>query len=329
MQFTQIDIECTEFTEPDAAVSLIEIITYYESAEEVFIGFNSSNLTFRIWQALSRLVRSSPVLKVIDIRGSLQPEKAITTWCRAIRGSLNIRTLHLEQTRLAGRPFSLLCVALHWNRTVQELFLADNDLSAADMKSLSFALKNNRILGLLDLRNNNLQDAGVKELCFGLSQQYLQHTQKDESEKNAEKDLLNDADNIDKVSLSQTSSHCESEIQETGVHTLVLWNNSITSQSMQAVTNLIKSYEWLLTLNLGQNPRICDDGVFTLRTGLQRAKLQRLGMYNCGLECEAAVAIAEVIVEARHLFRIDLRKNLIRFSGIMALSLAYRHNMTL
>jgi len=165
--------------------------------------------------------------------------------------------------------------------------------------------------------------------------QQLQHYQNSEEvklkekkeEEEKEKDLLeNDA--IDKVSIGATSTNTEIE-SETGVHTLVLWNNKISGNSMQAVAQVIKKYDWLLTLNLGQNPKIGDDGVFNLRPGLQRAKLQRLGMYNCGLECEGAVAIAEVIAEAKELVRIDLRKNDIRFSGIMALSLAMRNNKSL
>ena len=145
-----------------------------------------------------------------------------------------------------------------------------------------------------------------------------------------DKKLLEDSDQIDKVSLATSVNSTQDQSSlETGIQTLVLWNNQITGSSMNAISQVIRKYKWLVTLNLGQNPKIGDDGVFALRPGLQRAKLQRLGMFNCGLECEAAVAIAEVIAEARYLIRIDLRKNDIRFSGIMALAHAMKENTKL
>lgn len=207
------------------------------------------------------------------------------------------------------------------------------------MKSFAFALKLNRVVSLLDLRNNKLGDAGVRELCYALNQQHQAYEQDKEEKANKkkeedeeakkEKELLDDSDQIDKVSLATSMCSNHEETNETGVQTLVLWNNSITGASMPALSQVIRKYKWLVTLNLGQNPKIGDDGVFSLRPGLQRAKLQRLGMYNCGLECEAAVAIAEVIAEARYLIRIDLRKNDIRFSGIMALAHAMKENTKL
>ena len=155
------------------------------------------------------------IFLIIFSRGSYVPEPALTTWCRGIRGSINLKILHLENTQLSGRPFSLLCVALHHNRSVNELYLSDNELNTTDMKSLSFALKTNRVIGHLDLRNNNLQDSGVRELVYGLNQQ-LQHYQNSEEvklkekkeEEEKEKDLLeNDA--IDKVSIGATSTNTE------------------------------------------------------------------------------------------------------------------------
>lgn len=336
IKFKSIDLECVEFEDADAAIAIIEMMEFYDSTIDLSIGYHSETLVPRVWACLAKLVRQSACLKSIDIKASYMPDATITIWCRAIRGAINIRTLHLEQTSLSGKPFSLLCVALHHNRTVQELFLADNNLNTNDMKSFAFALKLNRVVCLLDLRNNKLGDSGVRELCYALNQQCSAYEQSKKGSNNEngddenakDKELLEDSDQIDKISLA-TSQCSTQENNETGVQTLVLWNNHITGASMPALSQVIRKYKWLVTLNLGQNPKLGDDGVFSLRPGLQRAKLQRLGMYNCGLECEAAVAIAEVIAEARYLIRIDLRKNDIRFSGIMALAHALRENTKL
>ena len=52
----------------DAAVALMEIIEYYDSVEELDIGFQAMSMNFRTWSALARIVRRSHSLKCVDVQ---------------------------------------------------------------------------------------------------------------------------------------------------------------------------------------------------------------------------------------------------------------------
>ena len=68
VQFIQVDLENTDFSDFDAAVALMEIIEYYDSVEELDIGYQAMSMNFRTWSSLARIVRRSHSLKCIDVQ---------------------------------------------------------------------------------------------------------------------------------------------------------------------------------------------------------------------------------------------------------------------
>lgn len=80
----------------------------------------------------------------------------------------------------------------------------------------------------------------------------------------------------------------------------------------------------LTHLELSDNPHLGCQGMITLRSALQaytRKRLVYLGLANCGLACQGAIALAEILGDSpRALRRIDLTGNYIAEAGLMAIS---------
>ncbi|XP_062502260.1 protein phosphatase 1 regulatory subunit 37-like [Corticium candelabrum] len=112
--------------------------------------------------------------------------------------------------------------------------------------------------------------------------------------------------------------------QQIGLTSLVLWNNRITPQGIHALAAVLPFHATLETVNLGCN-RIESQGCQILKPGMLSSKsLLRLGLVNCKVTCEGAIALAEVIGDNTVVERVDLRDNDIRVAGLMALALAHR-----
>ncbi|XP_067682875.1 protein phosphatase 1 regulatory subunit 37-like isoform X2 [Haliotis asinina] len=248
----------------------------------------NKNIGLRGWQACSKLIRRTPHLVHLDMRNCDLNERSIPIIGRALKLGSTLTVLHLENISLSGRALIILVAALKMNETLLELFLADNKLMPSDGIQLGNLLKYNHKLELLDLRNNHLQDVGTSHLCDGLYEQNL----------------------------------------DTGLKTLVLWNNQITYQAMASVAKALKSAECLETLNLGHN-NVTNEGMHIVKDGLLKSKaLLRLGLQGTKVSCEGAVALAEFVADSPRLVRLDLRENDIKTAGLMALSLAMRVNDT-
>ncbi|XP_052766356.1 protein phosphatase 1 regulatory subunit 37-like [Mya arenaria] len=242
----------------------------------------------RGWQSCSKLVRKTPCLTFVDARSCDLNERVIPIFGRALRMGCFLQRLHLQSANLAGRALVILVAALKMNEVLKELFIGDNKFTATDGVQIGNLLKYNHKLELLDLRNNHLQDVGVGHVCDGLAEQCL----------------------------------------DSGLLTLVLWNNQVTFQAMNAINKALTTAEHLETLNLGHNP-ITNEGIHILKDGLLKTKLLKLGLSGTKVSCEGAVALAEVIADNNKLVRVDLQENDIKTAGLMALSLALKVNETI
>lgn len=248
----------------------------------------NKNISGRGWQGCARMIRKTPCLTFLDARNCDLNERVIPILGRSLRMGCFLTTIHLENTLISGRAMVILVAALKMNEILTELFLADNKLMPTDGIQLGNLLKYNHKLQLLDVRNNNLQDIGVSHICDGVYEQTL----------------------------------------DSGLLTLVLWNNQLTYQSMSAVSKALGSTHNLETLNLGHN-NITNEGIHLLKEGLLVSKsLLRLGLQGTKISCEGAVALAEAVADSPRLLRLDLRENDIKTAGLMALSLSLKVNQT-
>lgn len=284
VQFKLLDVEACHLDD-ECAQALFDMIEYYESACQLNISFNK-NISVRGWQACARLVRRTPSLKYLDMRGCELNDRTIPLFGRALKLGCHLTILHMENMALAGRTLVILVAALKMNETLQELFLAENKLMPSDGVQLGNLVRYNHYLGLLDLRNNHLQDVGVSHICEGL--------------------------------LEQSGGR--------GLRTLVLWNNQMNYQAMPNLGKALALSETIETLNIGHNAITNEGAHLLKDGLLKTNSLLRLGLQGTRISDEGAVALAEYIADSTILLRVDLRDNDIKTGGLMALSHAMRVN---
>ncbi|XP_014664866.1 PREDICTED: protein phosphatase 1 regulatory subunit 37-like [Priapulus caudatus] len=249
----------------------------------------NKNIGPRGWQACARMIKRTPCLEYLDCRNTTLNDQSLPLLGRALRVNNGLVTLHMEACALSGRPLMILVAALKQNQTLRELFLSDNKLTPSDGMQVGSLLRVNSSLQLLDLRNNNLQDVGLSYLGDGLSEQ----------------------------------------TKESGLQTLVLWNNGVTHAGTPQLANVLAKSKHLETVNLGHN-NLTNEGIHTLKNALIfNRSLLRLGLQSSKVTCEGAVALAEYIADNPCIQRLDLRDNDIRIAGLLALSLSAKVNLTI
>ncbi|XP_053365174.1 protein phosphatase 1 regulatory subunit 37 [Clarias gariepinus] len=166
VRFNLIDLQGAGLEE-NGASSLMDMISYYESATHLNV---SSNTTMGVsgWQALSRLLTQSGCLWRLDACNIPIEDYPAQALSRALLRS-RLTVLHLENAGLSGKPLFTLVCALKKNIALQELYLCDNKLNSFhDSMQLGELLEYNRTLQTLDLSNNAISDSGLEELSDGL-----------------------------------------------------------------------------------------------------------------------------------------------------------------
>ncbi|KAK0410981.1 hypothetical protein QR680_005416 [Steinernema hermaphroditum] len=291
VQFDVVDFQYT-FLDDDMAVSLGEMIEFYESAVKLNVSFNSE-IKLRGWQAIFRAVKNNSCLEELNMRYTNVNDKVLSLMARTFRTQPSLVSLHLENVELTGKKLLLLTCGLKSNTVLRELYLGDCGLMSTDGTHLYQLITANSSLQMVDLRHNRLGDEGFRHIC----------------------DALKHPDTISRSSLSA----------------LVMWNNGITSASMDCLAQALMNNTKLETLNIGKNG-LSVDGVNALKPALQsgRCMLQRLGLQHTKLNCQSAIVLAECIADNDVLVRIDLRENEgIASAGLLALHLAMKMNTSI
>ncbi|XP_046711690.1 protein phosphatase 1 regulatory subunit 37 [Silurus meridionalis] len=306
VRFNLINLQGAELEE-NGASSLMDMISYYESATHLDVSSNT-DMGVSGWQALSRLLIQSGCLWRLDACNIPIEDYPAQALSRALLSS-RLTVLHLENTGLSGKPLFTLVIALfvlaaphakiisHFflgvcslkkNIALQELYLCDNELNSFhDAMQLGELLKYKRTLRTLDLTNNAISDSGLEELCDGL------------------------------------------RVQKSGLRTLVLHNNRITHRAMTHLGSVLPLLRTLETLDLSDND-LQDRGMHVLKEALiSNRSITRLGLASVGITCEGAVVLAEFLAESRFLQMLDVSQNLILTGGLMAFALALKLNRTL
>uniref|UniRef100_A0A0N5AA97 Leucine-rich repeat-containing protein 34 n=1 Tax=Syphacia muris TaxID=451379 RepID=A0A0N5AA97_9BILA len=290
VQFDTLDFEYT-FIDDDAAVSLAEMLEFYDSTVKLNLSFNKQ-ISIRGWQAIFLAIKNCPSLQFLNLRYTSLSDRVVPVLTRTLRTQPSLTVLHIENVSLSGKGLLLLVSALKTNTILRELYLGENNLQPTDGSQLHQLIVGNSSIQILDLRNNQLQDAGAAHIF----------------------DALKNSDAIENSALSA----------------LVLWNNRLTSASMGALACGLMKNDRLETLNIGSND-LSVDGITALKPALlANTSLQRLGLQATGLDCECAIVLAECIADNKVLVRIDLRDNAnIGSAGLLALHLAMKMNTSI
>lgn len=290
VQFDILDFEYT-FIDDDAAVSLAEMLEFYDSTVKLNLSFNKQ-INIRGWQAIFRAIKNCPSLQILNLRYTSLSERAVPVLTRTLRTQPSLTVLHIENVSLSGKSLLLLVCALKSNAILRELYLGENNLQPSDGIHLHQLIVGNSSIQILDLRNNQLQDSGASHIF----------------------DALRHNDALENSALSA----------------LVLWNNRLTSKSMEPLARALMENDRLETLNIGSN-NLSVDGITALKPALlANTSLQRLGLQATGLDCQCAIVLAECIADNKVLVRVDLRDNAqIGSAGLLALHLAMKMNTSI
>ncbi|KAJ1368689.1 hypothetical protein KIN20_029941 [Parelaphostrongylus tenuis] len=232
---------------------------------------------------------------MLNLRYTSVSDKSMTSLCRTLRGTPQpaLVCLHLENVNLYGRNLYSLVCALKFNTILRELYLGENNLQSADGAHLYQLITNNFALQMLDLRNNQLADSGITKIC-----EALRHPE---------------------------------VIKNSSLTALVLWNNKITVNAMNAIAGALCDNVHLETINIGNN-FIGEGGVQRLRPalGCNGSNLRRLGLQNTHMTCQSAIILAECLADNTTMVRVDLRDNPgIGSAGLLALHSAMKINTSI
>lgn len=291
VQFTTIDFEYT-FLDDESAISLGEMIEFYDSCVRLNLSFNKQ-IDVRGWAQMFKSIRNAISLQMLNLRYTNLNERSIPSLCKLARAqpSASLTCLHLENTQMSGKNLLVLICALKYNTGIRELYLGDNGLQPTDGSHICQLITSNTCLQLLDLRNNNIGDSGLRHISEGLKNR----------------------DTIEKSALSA----------------MVLWNNNISGASMESLAEALAENTKIETLNIGSN-KLGVEGIARLKPALvSNSHLHRFGLQNTGINCEGAIILAECIADNTALLRVDIRDNPIALAGLLALHSAMKMNTSI
>uniref|UniRef100_A0A672YFQ9 Si:dkey-288a3.2 n=1 Tax=Sphaeramia orbicularis TaxID=375764 RepID=A0A672YFQ9_9TELE len=155
LHFDFINLQAAQLEE-NGALSLLDMILYYESTTHLDISDNSSMGTSG-WRALAHLIKQSVRLSRLDACNVPMVDYPAQCLSKALLTS-RLSVLHLHNAQLSGVPLYTLVTALKSNRALQELHLNNNRLNSyQDALQLGDLLRYNNTLHILELSNNAIR----------------------------------------------------------------------------------------------------------------------------------------------------------------------------
>ncbi|KAK3563494.1 hypothetical protein QTP86_030359, partial [Hemibagrus guttatus] len=293
VRFNLINLQGAELEEHGAS-SLMDMISYYDSATHLDVSCNKS-MGVSGWQALSRLLIQSRSLWRLDACNIPIEDYPAQALSRALLSS-RLTILHLENTGLSGKPLFTLVCALKKNIALQELYLCDNELNSFhDSMQLGELLKYNRTLLTLDLSNNAVSDSGLEELCDGLRVQ-----------KSGLRTLVLHNNRI--THHGMTHLGCVLPLLRT-LETLDLSANDLEDRGLHALKEALISNRSISRLNLA-SVRITCEGAVVLAEFLAESRfLQSLDVRQNLVLTGGLMAFALALKLNRTLIHLDLDQN--------------------
>jgi protein phosphatase 1 regulatory subunit 37 len=292
LSFKTIDFENAQFDDEDTGAILFDILDYYDTCERLILA-NVRSLGMFGWQSLSKYIRKSLCLELIDLRGQVFTELIYFTYiARSFRLSTSLRIIHLENSNIQGRLLLMLAASVKENKVITEIYLSDNKLQPSDGQTICNILRENKHLELLDLRNNNLQDMGLSHICSGLS-----------GSKDGLK-ILNVSNN--NVTANSVCYLAKALIHNRSLTCLNLSQNALANEALYELKEALIVNNQINTLILTRT-KITDEGAIALAEYLAETQsLKRLDLRENEIRLGGLMALASSLKINRTVNRIDL-----------------------
>ncbi|XP_057199340.1 protein phosphatase 1 regulatory subunit 37 [Triplophysa rosa] len=294
VQFDFISLRGAELEE-NGASSLLDMFLYYESATHLDVSSNSG-MGFSGWLSLSHLLKQSGCLWRLDACNMPMVDYAAQALSKALLTS-RLTVLHLENTRLSGKPLFTLVGALKRNGALQELYLGENNFNGyQDSMQLGDLLKYNSTLKTLDLSNNSISDSGLEEICDGLRFQ-----------KTGLRTLT--------LSNNQITHHGMSHLQNVlpclkTLETLNLGKNSLENRGIHTLKESLMINRSLLQLGLASTGITCEGAVTLAEILAENLQIQRLDVRHNQMLAGGLMALSLALKINHSLIRLDLDQHL-------------------
>ncbi|XP_055029040.2 protein phosphatase 1 regulatory subunit 37 isoform X1 [Misgurnus anguillicaudatus] len=294
VQFDFISLRGAELEE-NGASSLLDMFLYYDSATHLDVSSNSG-LGFSGWLSLSHLLKQSRCLWRLDACNMPMVDFAAQTLSKALLTS-RLTVLHLENTRLSGKPLFTLVGALKKNTALQELYLCENNFNGyQDSLQLGDLLKYNSILKILDLSNNPITDSGLEEICDALSFQ-----------KTGLKTLILSNNQITHLGMS----HLQKILPRLKtLETLNLDKNNLENRGIHTLKESLMINRSLLQLGLASTGITCEGAVTLAEILAENLQIQRLDIRHNQVLTGGLMALTLGLKINHSLISLDLDQHL-------------------
>lgn len=130
---------------------------------------------------------------------------------------------------------------------------------------------------------------------------------------------------------NSTASAMPAVTTPNGLQVLMLWNNHITRESSQPISDLLSSTTILEVLNVGKNV-LSNDFVANIKTSLKaNTSLTSLGLQSVHLSNDGVKTLSEILDFGGNitLQRVDLRDNNLQVSGLTSLNEVLKSNKSI
>ena len=201
-----------------------------------------------------------------------------------------------------------LCYVFHkYSNSLRVLNLSNNSIDDKCAKLLFPGLQSSNVLEILNISNNNIGNDGLK-----FAENFF-------SSNNSLQTLIFDHNLIGPIGGDALFTYFKSN-QYISLRALDLGYNGLTKEGTEILGSFVKSYDKLISLNLGGN-YFCDEGIeeicnfFTQRKG--KNKLSYIDFQNNNITKVGCDHIYNMLIESQYINGICLRNNFLKNEGVL------------
>ena len=240
--------------------------------------------------------------------------------CKALKERLKVRILNFAGSALRDETARDLADMLSHNSTVEELSsLIRNLFTAEAAKILAGNLRQNTTLKKLNFAGNDLGDVGVKAITAALTP---------------------DTSLMGMATRNNDNDHSDREDGRrwSALHYLSLQGTNCGEQGALAVTEMLRSNDTLLQLNIPDNPLGCKGVTYIAEALKSNRTLNCLDLIQTDCSDEGAAALADMLRSNKTLGKLSISScfntehvwsNKVGKDGAVALADALRDNNSL
>jgi len=283
---------------------------------------------------ISNAFAKHQTLRVLDLSHNIIGDRGAKALGLAIEGNTVVQDLSLKGMKIGDEGADVIGTGLGKNHTLTHLNLQDNQIGDDGARGLSRGIAGNESLQVLNLKANKIAAEGGRAFGNALSRNsslqvlFL-----------GENNISDEGAAYVAQGLTQNTSLLQLDLGENNIgdhgaqalgqafennrtlREITLWYNNVGVEGVKA---LVRFQHSLQVLELGNNPRIGDEGVKIIAQSMDH--LKSLDLFNVSFGDEGAKALAQALQHNTNLEHLFMNNNTIRDAGALALAAALQDN---